>query len=142
MATPVIRALRSEASDDIPTIIDAPPGTACAVIATVKNCDYCILVTEPTPFGLYDLKLMADVVKKLEIPAGIVINKDDAWSTHIEEYASENDIPILMRIPMSRDIAVLYSKGIPLNEADAHWDEDFLHLYEDIGSKTWQNQSR
>jgi MinD superfamily P-loop ATPase len=142
MATPVIRALRAEGSDDALTILDAPPGTACPVIATVRDCDYCILVTEPTPFGLYDLKLMADVVRTLGIPAGIVINKDDDWGMHIEEFASANSIPILMRIPMSRDIAELYSCGIPLNEADGQWDEDFLNLYEGLGSRTWQSQSR
>ncbi|MFH1314319.1 MAG: ATP-binding protein [Candidatus Eisenbacteria bacterium] len=142
MATPVIRALRGEATDDALTILDAPPGTACPVIATVKDCDYCILVTEPTPFGLYDLNLMVEVVKALGIPMGVVINKDDTWSTHIEEYASENDIPIVMKIPLSRDIAVFYSNGVPLNEADGHWDEDFLHLYEGIGRQIWQNQSK
>jgi MinD superfamily P-loop ATPase len=142
MATPVIRALRAEASDQIPTILDAPPGTACPVIAAVRDCDYCILVTEPTPFGLYDLTLMAEVVEALGIPAGIVINKDGTWSTHIEEYAAASKIPILMKIPMNREIAALYSRGIPLNEADPRWDVDFLHLYERIQKDTWQNQSR
>jgi MinD superfamily P-loop ATPase len=142
MATPVIRALRAQASDDTLTILDAPPGTACPVIATVKGCGYCILVTEPTPFGLYDLNLMVNVVKTLGIPAGIVINKDDTWSTHIEEYASENDIPVLMRIPLSREIAVLYSRGVPLNDADGHWDQDLLSLYKGIERRTWQNQSK
>jgi MinD superfamily P-loop ATPase len=142
MATPVIRALRSEATGDAPAILDAPPGTACPVIATVSGCDYCILVTEPTPFGLYDLDLMVKVVEKLAIPAGIVINKDDDWSRHIEEYASENDIPILMRIPFSREIAVLYSKGVPLNEGNGHWDDDFLQLYGSVERKICQSQSR
>ena len=142
MATPVIRALRAEASDQVTTILDAPPGTACAVIATVRDCDYCILVTEPTPFGLYDLRLMVDVVKALGIPAGIVINKDGPWSTHVERYAAASDIPVLMRIPFSKDIAALYSRGIPLNDADEQWDKDFLNLYRFIERDTWQSRPR
>jgi MinD superfamily P-loop ATPase len=129
MATPIIRALKTEASKDLLTILDAPPGTACPVIATVKDCGFCILVTEPTPFGLYDLDLMVKVIRELGVPGGIVINKDDAWSTNIEKYASANDLPILMRIPFSRDIAADYSKGIPLNRTDPSWDERFLDLY-------------
>ncbi len=137
MATPIIRALKTEASKDLLTILDAPPGTACPVIATVKGCGFCILVTEPTPFGLYDLDLMVKVIRELGIPGGIVINKDDDWSTNIEEYASANDLPILMRIPFSRDIAVDYSKGIPLNRTDRSWDDRFFDLFvriaEDMG---------
>lgn len=129
MATPIIRALKTEASKDLVTILDSPPGTACPVIATVKGCGFCILVTEPTPFGLYDLDLMVKVIRELGIPGGIVINKDDDWSTNIEKYASANDLPILMKIPFSRDIAVDYSKGIPLNRTDRSWDDRFLNLY-------------
>jgi MinD superfamily P-loop ATPase len=141
MATPVVRVLKSRAQDDLLTVLDAPPGTACPVIATVKDCDYCILVTEPTPFGLYDLNLMFKVVSELGIPAGIVINKDDGLSSDIEEYADENDIRILMRIPLSRDIAVRYSKGFPLNYADRHWDREFYRLYERVTNEICQTQS-
>jgi MinD superfamily P-loop ATPase len=141
MATPVVRALRSRAGNDMLTVLDAPPGTACPVIATVKDCDYCILVTEPTPFGLYDLDLMFKVVTELGIPAGIVINKDDGSSEDIEQYASQNDIRILMRIPLSRETAVLYSKGFPLNHADKHWDGEFYRLYERVTNEICQNQS-
>lgn len=129
MSTPIIRALKKEARKDRLTILDAPPGTACPVIATVKDCAFCILVTEPTPFGLYDLDLMVRVIRELGIPGGIVINKDDEWSKHIEEYAAENDLPILMKIPFSREVAVMYSKGMPLNLADKSWDERFYDLY-------------
>jgi MinD superfamily P-loop ATPase len=133
MATPIIRALKAKASRDLPTILDAPPGTACPVIATVKDCDYCILVTEPTPFGLYDLDLMVKVVKELDVPRGIVINKDDEWSKHVEAYARENGIPVILRIPFSRGIAVAYSKGLSLNEIDQMWDERFWELYAGLG---------
>jgi MinD superfamily P-loop ATPase len=129
MATPIIRALRAEASEGLLTILDAPPGTACPVIATVKDCAFCILVTEPTPFGLYDLDLMVQVIRELGVPGGIVINKDDVWSKHIERYAAEHDLPVLMKIPFSREIAVMYSKGMPLSLADKSWDERFYELY-------------
>ena len=129
MSTPIIRALRAEADDDLLTILDAPPGTACPVIATIKDCAFCILVTEPTPFGLYDLDLMVKVIRELGIPGGVIINKDDAWSKNIEEYASANDLPILLRIPFSMGIAMGYSKGLPLNRVDRTWDERFYDLY-------------
>jgi MinD superfamily P-loop ATPase len=142
MATPVVRAVKSRARKDLLTILDAPPGTACPVIATVKGCDYCLLVTEPTPFGLYDLDLMLRVVKQLGVPAGIVINKDDDWSVNIEEYASKHNIPVLMKIPFSREVAELYSRGIPLNETDQTWDEEFHRLYAKVENEICQNQPR
>jgi MinD superfamily P-loop ATPase len=151
MATPVIRALKTRGLNDAGngqtlTILDAPPGTACPVIATVKDCDYCILVTEPTPFGIYDLDLMFQVVTELGIPAGIVVNKDDGAGLEagldIEAYADENDIPILMRIPLERDIAVQYSKGVPLVEVDERWGDEFRDLYEKLRGELCQDPSR
>jgi len=147
MATPVIRALRAHGQDvrgngKAVTILDAPPGTACPVIATVKDCDYCILVTEPTPFGIYDLDLMFQVVSALGVRAGIVINKDDGSSLDIEAYAGDNDIPILMRIPLSREIAADYSRGIPLTQADQHWAAEFRDLYEKVRLALCQSPSR
>jgi MinD superfamily P-loop ATPase len=151
MATPVIRALKAGgrsggADDEALTIIDAPPGTACPVIATVKDCDYCILVTEPTPFGIYDLDLMYQVVTELGIPAGIVVNKDDTDGLEagldLEAYAGENDIPILMRIPLKRDIAVHYSRGVSLVEADGQWADEFRGLYEKVRGELCQSPSK
>jgi MinD superfamily P-loop ATPase len=140
MATPVVRAVKSRAGDGLLTILDAPPGTACPVIATVKDCDYCLLVTEPTPFGLYDLELMLRVTKELGVPAGIVINKNDDWGVNVEEFASREGIPILMKIPFSREIAGLYSKGMPLNHADRAWDDEFHRLYCKVENEICQNQ--
>jgi MinD superfamily P-loop ATPase len=133
MATPVIRLLRALATADLPTVLDAPPGTACPVITTIKDCAFVLLVTEPTPFGLYDLDLMVKMIRELGIPGGVVINKDDAWSANIEHYASDAGLPILLRIPFSRTIAMHYSNGIPLNEVDASWDERLWEIYERIG---------
>jgi MinD superfamily P-loop ATPase len=142
MATPVVRKLKSRAREDLLTILDAPPGTGCPVIATVQDSDYCILVAEPTPFGLYDLDLMFKVVTELGIPAGIVINKDDGSSKSIEAYASQKAVPILMRIPLSRDIAVRYSKGFALDETDKRWDAEFHRLYEYVEGEVCRSPSR
>jgi MinD superfamily P-loop ATPase len=140
MATPVVRAVKAKAKPDLLTIFDSPPGTACPVIATVKDCDYCLLVTEPTPFGLYDLDLMVRVVRELGIPAGLIINKDDEWSVKVEEYAASHGLPVLMKIPFSREIASLYSRGIPLNQTDRAWDEEFHRLYGKVENEICQNQ--
>lgn len=127
-ATPLVHELKSMAGRDMPTILDSPPGTGCPVVETVKDCDFCILVTEPTPFGLYDLNLMVSVLEVLDIPSGIVINRDDGASKLIEDYACDKNIPVLMRIPLARDIAESLSRGIPLVEADGAWVDEFLAL--------------
>jgi MinD superfamily P-loop ATPase len=83
---------------------------------------------------------MLRVVKELGIPAGIVINKDDDWSVKTEEFASAKEVPVLMKIPFSREIATLYSKGIPLNQTDRAWDEEFHRLYGKVENEICQNQ--
>lgn len=92
-------------------ISDAPPGSSCSVIEAVKNSDFCILVTEPTPFGLSDLRIIANLLQQLNIPAGIIINQYQEGNTIIEDYANAKGIPILVRIPFDRDIAKCYSTG-------------------------------
>ena len=139
---PLIESLKSMARTDVPTILDSAPGTASPVIPSVKGCDYCILVTEPTPFGLYDLELMVRVIREFGIPAGIIINKDEAWSSNIEKYASENGLPILMRVPLSREIASLCSRGVVLTEADPSWDDRFWTLYEEVERTIWYGRSK
>lgn len=92
-------------------ILDCPPGTSCPVIAAVSGSDYVIMVTEPTPFGLYDLRLAVDVMKKIGLPFGIVINRSGENDNLIEDYAKSENIKILTKIPDSRAIAECYSKG-------------------------------
>ena len=132
MAVPLIERVRAAAQPDKITIIDAPPGTSCPVISSVKNTDFVILVTEPTPFGLNDLKLAVGMVKILNIPHGIVINRSDLGDRKVSEYAQEENIPILMEIPFSRQIAETYSQGKLLVEELPDWREKFIHLYEEI----------
>ena len=95
-------------------IFDCPPGTSCPVVAAIKKTDYVILVTEPTPFGLNDLRIAADTVKQLGIPAGVVINRDGIGDNTVEEWCHEEGLDILARIPYDREIAVLTSEGLPV----------------------------
>jgi MinD superfamily P-loop ATPase len=94
--------------------------------------DYCVLVTEPTPFGLNDLVLAVDVVRQLGIPFGVVINRYGLGDSRVEEYCRAEGIPILMKIPYVREIAVLYSKGIPFVERMPGWKENFREMCRDI----------
>ncbi|MBU1933250.1 MAG: ATP-binding protein, partial [Candidatus Omnitrophica bacterium] len=102
MSPPLIRALKEYSNPARTVIIDAPPGTSCPVIASIKESDFCILVTEPTPFGLNDLVLAVEVVRKLEIPFGVVINRSDLGNEKTDEYCANENIPILMRIPFKK----------------------------------------
>ncbi len=117
------------------TIIDAPPGTSCPVIASVYGSDFCILVTEPTPFGLNDLILAIEVLRKMVIPYGVVINRSDIGDEKVERYCEDNNIPILMRIPFDRQVAELYSRGIPIVKENRNYVPKFaamLELIKDI----------
>ncbi|MFA5093109.1 MAG: ATP-binding protein [Candidatus Omnitrophota bacterium] len=111
MSPPLIRQVKEHINPKKTVIIDAPPGTSCPVVTSVKGSDFCILVTEPTPFGLNDLILAVEVLRKLKIPFGVVINRADLGNNKTEEYCKQENIQILMRIPFSRDIAKAYSCG-------------------------------
>jgi len=132
MSPPLIRKVRSQAGRDGLTIIDAPPGTSCPVIAAMKGADFVLLVTEPTPFGLHDLKLALGAVKILDIPCGLVINRSDMGDEKVKQYAREESIPVLMEIPFDRGIAEAYSRGELLVEKMPGWKEKFLGLYQRI----------
>ena len=112
-ASRLITHVRKEMLPDRINIIDAPPGTSCSMVAAVKGADYCILVTESTPFGLNDLKLAVHVVRSLGVPFGVVINKYDDNFPSLNDYCLSECIPILLTIPFDRTIAEYYSRGIP-----------------------------
>lgn len=132
MAPPVIREVKKYIDPAKTIIIDVPPGTSCPVIEAINGSDFCLLVTEPTPFGLNDFSLAVEIAKKLGIPSGAVINRVGIGGDEIEQYCDREGIPVLLRIPLDRDIAILYSKGTPLVEGMPRWREDFLRLFEDI----------
>jgi MinD superfamily P-loop ATPase len=129
-AVPVIEQLKKEINQEKIVIIDAQPGTACPTIEAAIDSDYCILVTEPTPFGLNDLKMVVSVVKDINIPAGVIINRSEAdYDYIIEEYLAEERLPLLMKIPFDRKIAELYSEGIPFVQELSEWKNKFQQLY-------------
>lgn len=132
MSPPLIRKVRDLTRPSVVTIIDAPPGTSCPVIASMKGADFILLVTEPTPFGLHDLKLAVGAVKILGIPCGLVINRSDMGNEEVRAYAQSQNIPILMEIPFDRRIAELYSRGEVLVEALPDWKDKFRELFERI----------
>ena len=132
MSPPLIRAVKKAAYNTGITIADVPPGTSCPVIEAVKGSNFCLLVTEPTPFGLNDLILAVEMLRVLKIPLGVVVNRSDVGDDGVDNYCREEDISILMRIPMDRELAVAYSEGIPLVVAKPQWKVKFEKLFEDI----------
>lgn len=134
MAPPVIREVKKCIDPGRVVVVDVPPGTSCPVIEAVKESDFCLLVTEPTPFGLNDLSLAVEVLRKLDIPCGVVINRVGVGDDKVERYCHQQGIPILLRIPLDRKIAVLYSKGIPLVEGIPRWRGEFLRIFQEINS--------
>ena len=132
MAPPVIRAVKKHIDRKKTVIIDVPPGTSCPVITAIKDTDFVILVTEPTPFGLNDLSLAVEVVKKLNIPFGVVINRSDLGNKKTDEYCNGENIPVLMQIPFSKKIAEIYSRGDSIVEALPEYKEKFKMLFEKI----------
>ncbi|QTA82915.1 CobQ/CobB/MinD/ParA nucleotide binding domain-containing protein [Desulfonema limicola] len=138
MSPPLIKKVRSYIQNDKINIIDAPPGTSCPVIAAMNHTDFVLLVTEPTPFGLHDLKLAVEAVKILNIPHGLVINRSDMGDTKVKEYAEQENIPILLNIPFDRKIAEAYSKGRAIVEQMPEWKDKFLNLYARIKKITDQ----
>jgi MinD superfamily P-loop ATPase len=114
---PVIKAAVAEAAKNgNHVILDAPPGTSCPFVHTVSRADYIILVTEPTPFGLSDLKQSVETVRKIGKPFGIVINKAGLGDLEVYDYIRENSIPLLMEIPYEKEIAELTSQGKKIAE--------------------------
>jgi MinD superfamily P-loop ATPase len=132
IATTLIQAVKEHVKTDGINIIDAPPGTACPVIETMRESDFLVLVTEPTPFGLHDLSMAVDVVKELGIPFGVIINRAGIGDEGVTEFCGKNNIPILMEIPFNRQIAELYSRGIPFVEEMHEWRQQFKDLYNHI----------
>ena len=129
MAPPLIRKEKTLMNTRNTVIIDSSPGTSCPVVQAVKGSDFCLLVTEPTPFGLNDLKLAVETVRKLNIPLGVLINCCDIGDRKVSQYCETERIPILLEIPMDRKIAEAYSRGIPLLEELPEYRKRFQDLY-------------
>jgi MinD superfamily P-loop ATPase len=132
MAPPIISMEKSLIDKAKTVILDAPPGTSCPVIETVKESDFCLLVTEPTPFGLNDLKLAVEMLRSLDIPMGVVINRADVGNEGVRQFCSQLRLPILLEIPMDRRLAEWYSNGVPAVLQSDNYRTIFLQLFERI----------
>jgi len=132
MATPLIRSVKEHMNNKGTVIIDVPPGTSCPVIESVKGSDFVILVTEPTPFGLYDLILAVNMVKALSIPLGVIINKADIGDSGVDEFCQREKLPVLLRIPLQRRIAEAYSRGEMLVEIQPAYKDKFRSVINEV----------
>jgi len=113
MSPPLIRAVKELCREDVDLVLlDAPPGTSCPVIESIRGADFLLLVTEPTPFGLWDLGLALDMAVELDIPHGVVVNRHLEGNDTARVFAKERGVEILAEIPDDRRIAELYSRGI------------------------------
>jgi MinD superfamily P-loop ATPase len=133
MAVPIIRQLKRWVilpdSDNHAIILDASPGTACPVVESMRGADFVLMVTEPTPFGLHDLRLAVEVARdELGLPVGVVVNRDGVGDQGVDDYCKAEGIPILMRIPLDRRIAEAYSEGVPLVEALPEYRKQFRDM--------------
>ena len=128
----LIKKVKERAANEGLVIIDAPPGTSCPVIEAIKGADFCLLVTEPTPFGLNDLKLAVGMVRELKLPFAVVINRSDLGDDGVQRYCDEESIEVILEIPDDRRIAEAYSTGSMIIDALPEYRNDFLRLYENI----------
>lgn len=117
MAVPVIRQLLDRL-DQNDHLVDCPPGTSCNVVHALKYVSAAVLVTEPSEFGLHDLKMAVELVLMYHIPYGIIINKDNGKDNIIKQYCQQNGIPLLGCVPYKMEAAALYSNGQMLCEND------------------------
>lgn len=131
-SVPLIKEATKNGENDQITIFDAPPGTSCPYIATVEAADYVVLVTEPTPFGLNDLKLSVDTLKELNTPCGVIINRADIGDNSVTEYLQENNIQLLGKIPFDRRVAEKYSEGNLITDDFPEYQEIFSELVNSI----------
>ncbi len=132
MAIPVIKDVKKQVKGGKTLIIDSPPGASCPVIESVRGSDYCLLVSEPTPFGLHDLKIMIQVLEELNVPFGVIINRAGIGDRKIHGFCEEKGVPILLEIPFQRRIAELYSRGVPFSLEMPEWKESFRTVFDEV----------
>jgi len=132
---PLIKQVKAKALTEAVVIIDAPPGTSCPVIEAVKGSDFILLVTEPTPFGLNDLKLAVGMVRELEIPFAVVVNRSEPDEQMTRQYCQDENIDLLLEVPDDRRIAEAYSVGEMMVDVLPKYKDIFTGLYETITKK-------
>ncbi|MCD6250234.1 MAG: ATP-binding protein [candidate division Zixibacteria bacterium] len=135
ISPPITKELRKLVNKSNVTIIDAPPGTSCPVIEAINGTNFVILVTEPTPFGLNDLKLAVGMMREIDLPFGVVINRSDIGDNRTDEYCHDEKIDILMKIPFDRKIAEAYSQGDMMLDVDSKYEKSLYELYQNIANR-------
>ncbi|MFO8087750.1 MAG: ATP-binding protein [Bacteroidales bacterium] len=131
-SVPVIKELKSKTPDTDVVIYDSPPGTSCPVMETIQDADYVLVVTEPTPFGLSDLKLMIGTLKKMQKQAGVVINRSHDNQQELYDYLNSEDLPVLLEIPFDRKLAGQYSNGLLFVDFNKDYEQRFINLFHRI----------
>lgn len=129
---PVVKKAIKDVNNDSLNIFDSPPGISCPFIATVDKADFVVLVTEPTPFGLNDLKLSVETLNHLGKAYGVIVNRAKLGNNEVYNYLQQNNIPLLMEIPMDREIARIYSEGRMLVDEKPEFHAQFIQLYKTI----------
>jgi MinD superfamily P-loop ATPase len=129
MSPPLIRAVKRKAKSAAVVVMDAPPGTSCPVVATLRDADYVLLVTEPTPFGLHDLRLAVDTVRQLGLPFGVLINRWNLGDERVSDYCRDQEIPLLGALPDDRRAAEAYSRGELLTGLFPEFAENIRRLW-------------
>ena len=129
---PAIKKAIKKADDNNLIILDSPPGISCPFIATIEDADYVVLVTEPTPFGLNNLKLSAETLQKINKPFGVIINRAGMGNRDVYSWIEKNEITLLMEIPFDKEIAGIYSRGKLLTEENQDYKKRFSELLENI----------
>jgi len=129
LVPPLIEAVKGVPGDEPWVIMDAPPGTTCPVVETLRGADFVLLVTEPTPFGQHDLALALDLTRKLGIPCGVVINRAGTLQSPVDDYCAEENVEILARIPFRREVAEVCAEGGLAIEADPEVADALTELF-------------
>lgn len=136
MATPIIRQLKKYdhfiKCEGTITILDAPPGASCSVVETLRAVDFAVLVTEPTPFGMHDLKQILGILEELKIQSGVIINREGIGDEELEWFLKEKQIPILMKIPFEREIAFGIAAGKALIDIYPRYQKKILEVFDQI----------
>jgi MinD superfamily P-loop ATPase len=130
----IIKEVKRHVKEDYLTIIDVPPGTSCPVVEAVKGADFVLLVTEPTPFGLNDLRLAVELVRQLNLSFAVVINRYDIGNEEVEKYCKAENIDICLKLPDDRRVAEAYSTGQIIVDVLNEYRQQFSELYEYIKS--------
>lgn len=129
LAPPVIKAVRRSADPSVDAILDCPPGASCPVVQAVRGVDFCLVVTEPTPFGRHDLEIVTEMLRIVRIPYGVIINRADLGDEEVKNFCRERDIPVVLEVPFKKEIARCFAAGVPFTEAFPAWQERFQSLW-------------